>query len=665
MNAMKVWRRLIICCGLSACSLVSQPPSETVTVQRAALAPTCPAVDGGLLDHPDNPRYFVDRLTQQPVIISSYKNIVPEDPSIPEERLGDQVDDMVGYQLTYARVWHLLPWNRDENQYPNALWPWAKRKGTLNCWGDPLYELSACQNPNGCADFNGMKILYGRIEKPGLSYWPRLTKAIRHASDYGITSEVMLFDSGGMTDHDTDPNDHNIQRPFWHNNPWATGNNVNFTSLPSCDRSPGAPTFYNPTDDVRNAQDAYVRTLIDHTVDDNVIFEIENEHGEDDYRWGAYWAAFVKNHIESNKKPARLVSYNSTSRGDWQYDPSKPKTDLDAAYDDENVNVVNLHIGGGSNGEGNFPAILFNVNTYITSRWSKHKAINVDEFGNGEKIPDHLRKLAWTIIASGGHFHIEDAAPESVPQAISVAQNVQAFIRDSGWNFVMSAPQTNLSNEPFCMAPVSGDIKGTADYLCYYTQGDYSSTGVRLRDLPVGQYHVRWWNPRNRGFARDETFDYVFSHSGGDVTTRPSPRSATPNENDWILFVRKVPPSETASFHPLTPCRAVDTRGLCGSYGGPALTVRSERIFPLGGQCGVPQSARAVMVNLTVTQPAMPGYLTAYAAGRGIPPTSSLNFGAQETRANTAIVDRNMAIHSEIAPGATAHAIVDVIGYFE
>ena len=93
-----------------------------------------------------------------------------------------------------------------------------------------------------------------------------------------------------------------------------------------------------------------------------------------------------------------------------------------------------------------------------------------------------------------------------------------------------------------------------------------------------------------------------------------------------------------------------------------------SRTFALFSRCGIPASASAVSVNVTVTQPSAPGHLRLYPAGTALPLTSSLNYAAGETRANNAIVRLSAA--GELAvycgqPTGSAHVILDVNGYFE
>ncbi|HUI83663.1 MAG TPA: choice-of-anchor D domain-containing protein [Candidatus Binatia bacterium] len=64
-------------------------------------------------------------------------------------------------------------------------------------------------------------------------------------------------------------------------------------------------------------------------------------------------------------------------------------------------------------------------------------------------------------------------------------------------------------------------------------------------------------------------------------------------------------------FVPVSPCRVVDTRNALGTFGGPAIAGQSARDFPLPqGSCGIPASAAAYALNITVVPHGPLGYLT-------------------------------------------------------
>jgi hypothetical protein len=138
-------------------------------------------------------------------------------------------------------------------------------------------------------------------------------------------------------------------------------------------------------------------------------------------------------------------------------------------------------------------------------------------------------------------------------------------------------------------------------------------------------------------------------------------------QNDAPLLAVDIAPPPT-KFFTLPPCRPIDTRGAVGAYGGPALSANADRTFTLAGQCGIPPTARAVAVNVTVTQPDSRGYLLLYPAGTAPPTVSAINYSAGQTRANNAIVSLDAAGAINVRCGQAAgsvHFILDVTGYFE
>lgn len=132
--------------------------------------------------------------------------------------------------------------------------------------------------------------------------------------------------------------------------------------------------------------------------------------------------------------------------------------------------------------------------------------------------------------------------------------------------------------------------------------------------------------------------------------------------------VRRITRDDPYDFFTLSPCRLADTRNPNGPSGGPALQNGVTRNFPAAGLCGVPATAKAVAVNVTVISPAGSGFLTTYPTGCLVPATSTLNFGTGQTRANNAELalgtNGQIAVLPSITSG-TAHLALDVVGYFE
>jgi hypothetical protein len=126
-------------------------------------------------------------------------------------------------------------------------------------------------------------------------------------------------------------------------------------------------------------------------------------------------------------------------------------------------------------------------------------------------------------------------------------------------------------------------------------------------------------------------------------------------------------------FFSVPPCRIADTRNAVGPTGGPALLAGAPRNFPITGLCNVPTTAKAAVLNVTLVQPSMDGFLLIWPYNTSMPVVSTINAAAGEPAiANGAIVplttDPNLnisVVYGTGAPGGTAHVILDVTGYFQ
>lgn len=116
------------------------------------------------------------------------------------------------------------------------------------------------------------------------------------------------------------------------------------------------------------------------------------------------------------------------------------------------------------------------------------------------------------------------------------------------------------------------------------------------------------------------------------------------------------------SFFAITPCRAVDTRG--GSPLGPG----QQRNFAIRGVCGVPATAAAVSINVTVTSATASSFLTVWPTGGSRPNVSTINFtSTDQALANGAIVGlgttpTDLAVFNS---SGNVHVLIDVTGYFQ
>jgi hypothetical protein len=133
-------------------------------------------------------------------------------------------------------------------------------------------------------------------------------------------------------------------------------------------------------------------------------------------------------------------------------------------------------------------------------------------------------------------------------------------------------------------------------------------------------------------------------------------------------FVAKIG-EERLEFFTLAPCRLIDTRNPAGPLGGPALSPGAARLFVVTGACGVPSSAKALSVNVTVTQPTAAGYLQLLPGNQSfVPAVSTLNVSGGQTRANNAVLplatDGSGSLQILNGSPGSFHVLLDVNGYF-
>lgn len=146
-----------------------------------------------------------------------------------------------------------------------------------------------------------------------------------------------------------------------------------------------------------------------------------------------------------------------------------------------------------------------------------------------------------------------------------------------------------------------------------------------------------------------------------------------------LAVVASVPVSAAGPFQyfPVTPCRVFDTRTVSSQTNGNPLPGGPSQFFRIQGNCGIPNGAQAVTLNLTIVAPSRNGDMRLYPANVTPHPNdpSTMNYNAGEPAlANGAIVplgpvsvagDKDLQIVIGMQGAGTVHAIVDVTGYFE
>lgn len=117
-------------------------------------------------------------------------------------------------------------------------------------------------------------------------------------------------------------------------------------------------------------------------------------------------------------------------------------------------------------------------------------------------------------------------------------------------------------------------------------------------------------------------------------------------------------------FTAFGPNRVLDTRNTTGGSHGPVAPGATVRL-QIAGANTIPADVTAVALNLTATDTSGPGFVVAFPDGAAQPDSSTVNFTAGQTVANTTIVpvgadgDIDLFVH-----GSFADLVGDVTGYF-
>ena len=140
--------------------------------------------------------------------------------------------------------------------------------------------------------------------------------------------------------------------------------------------------------------------------------------------------------------------------------------------------------------------------------------------------------------------------------------------------------------------------------------------------------------------------------SGGDICLYTSAAThLVVDVNGWF--------AAGSGFGPLSPDRLLDTRLSTGLRGPGSVTE-----VMVAGRGGVPFTASAVALNVTVTEPQAPGFVTVYPCGVQPPDASNLNFAAGQTIPNAVLAKLDGFGRVCLFNSAPTQLIVDVNGWF-
>jgi len=135
---------------------------------------------------------------------------------------------------------------------------------------------------------------------------------------------------------------------------------------------------------------------------------------------------------------------------------------------------------------------------------------------------------------------------------------------------------------------------------------------------------------------------------------------------DLVGYYVAGSPSDIGALAPVDPSRILDTRAPVGVPASSQVGAHHTLALKVTGAGDLPPNGvAAVVLNLTATNAAAAGYVTAYPHGTHRPTVSNLNVGAGQTVANLAVVQVGSSGTIDLYNGSSAGVdlVADVAGY--
>jgi probable HAF family extracellular repeat protein len=269
-------------------------------------------------------------------------------------------------------------------------------------------------------------------------------------------------------------------------------------------------------------------------------------------------------------------------------------------------------------------------------------------------------------------------------QVVGVAMNSsghsEAFLYSDG---VM----TGLGSLPGYVDSVATSINDRGQVVGYATDSSGNSQAFLYRDgvmtglgaLP-GDFFSEAYAINNRGqivgqsargaflFDGGRMYDLnsLIAHAQGDSRGIYYTATAINNSGQIVANYRYLLTPLKGRFVAVAPCRVADTRWSPGPFGGPSFTAASVRPFAVPqSACGIPTSALAYSLNVTVVPRGRLSYLTLWPAGLAQPGVSTLNSWNGRVVANAAIVPAGWDGAVNVFVTEPTDVILDIDGYFD
>lgn len=418
------------------------------------LAEPSPAT-GPLTVHPTNPRYFADPTGRAVYLTGSHT----------WSNLQDGDSSAFNY-ASYLGLLHtnhhnfIRLWVSESPQADAGLLPAPGFTGN-SPWYQKATPLPYARTGPGSAADGLPKFSLTQFDQ---AYFDRLRTRVMAARDQGIYVSLMLFNAQTASNANATLPTRNV----WRYHPYNSNNNVSGVNGDPNGDGNGDETHRLQVAAVMQAQEAYVRKVIDTVNDlDNVLYEVSNGDPVGDPAWQFHLINVIKSYEEGKPKQHLVGMTGSesgsnsllvTHPGEWasfaatKYDsPSDPYTNSPPASDGAKISILDTdHLG----------YALFQKDPAFTRAWVWKS------FTRGHHpilLEDNTGFPGWVAGRSAmGHTH-------------SYAARM---------NLADMTPLNSLSSTGYCLASAG------QEYLVYQP-----GTGPFTVNIAGGAYAFEWFNP--------------------------------------------------------------------------------------------------------------------------------------------------------------------------
>jgi hypothetical protein len=139
---------------------------------------------------------------------------------------------------------------------------------------------------------------------------------------------------------------------------------------------------------------------------------------------------------------------------------------------------------------------------------------------------------------------------------------------------------------------------------------------------------------------------------------------------DFVIDVNGyfVSPAVTTSgllYHPITPCRLIDTRLATADLAGPSLSAGQTRVFTPSGACSLPTTTvQAYVMNIAVVPKTTLSNLAIWAYGQAQPELATISAPTGAVTSNSAVVAAGTYGTFNVYAAEETDVVIDVSGYF-